>query len=515
MNTVEKRTIEAIHRLALEKELARRNLVDFMEYKFRYYHLRPFKRNWHHDYVAEALKGCLAGELRRVIIEIAPSYGKTEQVVRSFVSHTLGNNPRFKFIYTSYGGDLTEKVSVETRDWMKSKVYQGIFNVKISKSAEQKTDWGTEEGGGLYATTVGGAITGRHAHGIIIDDPMKASEAYSRASREIVKSYFHDSILSRMEEWEDSKAFIVLIMQRLHPDDLVGHLLREQGGLWTRLHLPAVLPHKTVYELGGFRYEREAEEPLFPAKHNRERLRELEREMGDAAYKTQMLQDPEISEAGFFEDEWIGEIGVAELPQQSLYIMVDPAMSTKETADDRGIVVVGWSVDKDGIERVCMMDCWSGKWELDEFLDYIADAMIAYPEASVEIELAGGGHIVETELRKRVARRNAQRRGQGQDMIRNPINGTPPNNKIPKTQKIAAMQPYAQNGQIKTRRGAHGAEKFRAQMAAFSPEKKSNKDDLIDPFATSWQIANPKRERVTKQSEYLRRRKKTDGGWNI
>lgn len=409
---------------------------------------------------------------------------------------------------------MTEKISVDTRDWMKSKPYLGIFGTKISKSAEQKTDWGTEEGGGLYATTTGGAITGRHAHGIIIDDPMKASEAYSRATRDGVKSYFHDSILSRMEEWEDEQAFIIIIMQRLHPDDLVGHLLREQGSLWMHINLPVLVPTRVVYELGKFAYSRELDEPLFAAKHNRERLAELELEMGQTAFKTQMLQDPEISEAGFFEAEWIGEIGMYELPEQSLYIMVDPAMSTKATADDRGIVVVGWSI-KDGIESVVMMDCYSGKWELGEFLEYIIDAMLSYPTASVEVELAGGGHIVVQELQKLVARKNADRRASGKTMIRNPVNGTAPDNKLPKVQKIAAMQPYAQNGQIKIRRGANGAVKFISELIAFSPDKTHNKDNLIDPFATSWRIANPKKGRVMRVSQNLRQRKKETGGWNI
>ncbi len=514
MNTKEHRALAAVQKLALEKELARRNLVDFMEYKFRYYHLKPMRRNWHHDLIAEALKACLSGEITRLIINMPPSYGKSEQVVRSFVSHTLGINPRFKFIYTSYGGDLTERISVETRDWIRSKVYQGVFNTKISKSAEQKTDWGTEDGGGLYATTVGGAITGRHANGIIIDDPMKASEAYSRAAREIVKNYFHDSILSRMEEWEGEKAFIILIMQRLHPDDLVGHLLKEQGGIWTHLNLKALEPTKKVYEIEGYRYEREANEPLFPAKHDLARLKQLEVEMGQSAFKAQMLQDPEISEAGFFEESWISEVGLYELPPQSLYIMVDPAMSTKDSADDRGIVVVGWSA-KDGIETVVMMDCFSGKWELGEFLEYIVDAMVAYPEASVEVELAGGGHIVVQELRKMVARRNGERRMEGKDMIRNPINGTAPDNKLPKVQKIAAMQPYAQNGQIKIRRGAHGADKFLAELIAFSPDKANNRDNLIDPFATSFLIATPKKAKAERQNQKLRQRKKETGGWNI
>ena len=332
--TPQQKALAELKRLELEKELARRDLVDFMEYKFRYYHLKPFKRNWHHDFIAENLKACNDGEITRLAIDLPPSYGKTEEVVKCHSSFTMGRDPLFKFGYTSYGGDLTESVSVETRDWVNSKVYQGLFDTKLSKTATQKTDWKTEQGGGFFATTVGGAITGRHFHGILIADPIKASEAYSRAARDEAYSYFRESILSRLEEFDNSRAYIIIIMQRLHPQDLVGRLLREQGELWTHINLQAINSRPITYIMGDFKYHREANEPLFEAKHSLERLRELEIEMGSAAFKTQMQQDPEITDAGFFMSDWFSEIGRAELPEQNLYIFVDPAMSTKESADD-------------------------------------------------------------------------------------------------------------------------------------------------------------------------------------
>jgi hypothetical protein len=515
MLSEQERKLKELAKLNVEKELARRDLVDYMGYKFRYYHLKPFKVNWHHGYIAEHLKACNMGQIRRLMIEEPPSYGKSEQVVRSNVSFTLGQNPKFKFAYTSYGGDLTESVSVETRDWVKSKVYQGLFDIKISRSAEQKTDWKTEEGGGLFATTIGGAITGRHFNGIIVDDPLKANEAYSKAAREEVHSYFKNSIISRLEEFDEANAYIIIIMQRLHPDDLVGRLLREQGDMWTRISLPALNQKPVTYCYGGFEYRREANEPLFAAKHSIERLAELEIEMGPAVFKTQMLQDPEISEAGFFVAEWLPEIGLAELPEQNVYIFVDPAMSTKESADDRGIVVEGWS-QRDEMDMVTYMDGWSGKWELDIFLEYIVEAMILYPEADVDIEGAGGGILVGQELPKRIAQHNSRRRAAGKSLIRNRVTVTPPSNKIPKVQKIAQMQPYAQNGQIRIRRGANEADKFIAQMCAFSPDKTHNKDDMIDPFSNGWLIASPKIEKQRKNDEDLRWRKKSkSGGWNV
>lgn len=109
----------SLKNVLFERELARRNLHDFLRYKFKYYYDMPFLDNWHYGYLCGILQEVLKGNILNVMISMPPSYGKTEVVARSFIPFALGHHPNMKFIYSSYGDELSKSVSVETRTFLR------------------------------------------------------------------------------------------------------------------------------------------------------------------------------------------------------------------------------------------------------------------------------------------------------------------------------------------------------------------------------------------------------------
>lgn len=468
---------EKLEKVLLERELARRNLKDFLLYKFKYYHNKPFLDNWHYEYIAKHLEGIRKNEITRLIVEMPPSYGKTELVCRTFVPFVLGNNPKTKIIYTSYSDELTKNTSIQTRDFIKSTVYKQLFDLELNLT--KSSDWNIKNnGGGMFATTVGGPITGRHGHIIIVDDPLKASAAYSNAARKKVADYYEGSILSRLEETNEEKAAIVLIMQRLHKEDLVGKLISENANLWTRLQLPALNDKPISYVFDGFKYERKKDEALFEARHNKEKLESLQEEMGRDAFLTQYQQDPHISLAGVFEPD--GFCLVEKHKPGNIYIIVDPAESVKPTADNRALVVLNMQ-EENRLKKITLLDCLFGKWDIYTTCKYIMELGFKYKGATIYIEQAGGGISLKQVLEQEVLLHNTQ---QVDNPFTNPILGYTPPRKIPKTEKIMMLLPMYNLARLTFLSTARGLAQVQKELFAFSPERQDNDDNCIDAIAS-------------------------------
>lgn len=471
---------DKIKQVLAQRELARRDLTYFMKYKFKYYYNKEFRNNWHYEYISEHLKECLSGNIKRLIINEPPSYGKTEQVVRSFIPFAWLSNPFLKVIYTTYGDDLTKGVAKDTHEFVKSSVYANL------QKQENKLKWVSNEtkffmndkGGMLRSTTVAGAITGMHCDCLIIDDPLKASEAYSNASRQNVIEWYKNSLQSRLLP----NAFIIIIMQRLHTEDLIGHIL-DNNEPYTHIELKALEEEPKTYIINDFCYERKANEPLHPLQHSLDELERLRVTMGNDGFMTQYQQDPRVSIAGFFEVDRLKELQNYELPTHNEYIIIDPAESTSKTADNRAITCMGvWS--ENGEISYAIKDCLFGKWELDESIQNIINMMYEYPNAKVFIEPMGGGITLKRELEKAVVKQNAKLLSSGKNPLKNTIDSLKVDKqKNAKNERIMALKLYINTGNLAMRYDAKGKEQIIKELNAFNPERKANEDNCIDTVA--------------------------------
>lgn len=245
----------------------------------------------HHRLICDKLNGVLQGKIKRLIINIAPRYSKTEIAVKNFIAMGLALNPSAKFIHLSYSGLLAVDNSVAVKNIINSVEYQQLFNVKIGLSSDTKIRWDTFSRGGLYATSSLGQVTGFGAGSvgnedgsfefggaIIIDDPIKPVDALNDNAREAVNQHFETTIRNRVNSRNTP---IIIIMQRLHEHDLCGYLQEVEPGEWDVLSIPCI------------QFDEEGnEEALWPFKHSLEELHKIE-SANQYVFDTQYMQNPQ------------------------------------------------------------------------------------------------------------------------------------------------------------------------------------------------------------------------------
>ena len=330
---------------------------DDFEIFVRYLFKAMYKRKWaswdHLLLIITALKKVLDGEITRLIINVAPRYGKTELGVKAFMAYGLALNPSAKFIHLSYSDTLALDNSEAARDWVTSEEYQKLFpSVKIKKGSDSKKKWYTEAGGGIYATAAGGQVTGfgagqvdpeeedeqelnaamdellentganwlgkkaSFAGAIIIDDPNKPDDADSETLRTRVNERYDSTISNRTNS---RKTPIIIYQQRTHENDLSGYLIRKQGkvedgGIWHVLSLPSIKEDGTA---------------LCPAKHTIEELRALEKH-NDVVFQRQHMQNPKPRSGLLFPVDELNYYKPAELEEKLrdpdfCFVPADPA----------------------------------------------------------------------------------------------------------------------------------------------------------------------------------------------
>jgi len=259
---------------------------------------------WHFHIICRYLEKVHAGEIRRGLVCIPPRYLKTYLITIVFTAWLLGQNPRLRIICAAYGMPLAEKFNADTLKLMKSAWYKRIFpGTRINPRKQGKTEFETTAGGYRLATSVGGTITGRGADLIIVDDPLKAGEAHSPTARQSCIDWFNGSVHTRFNHPKKGK--IIVVAQRLHAEDLPGHLL-EVGG-WEPLILPAINPREQIYDVvaGGRKAAFAPGRILQPSRHDAEDLAQLKREMGEHDFEAQFNQCPLPPGGATFKEEWI------------------------------------------------------------------------------------------------------------------------------------------------------------------------------------------------------------------
>ena len=217
--------------------ILRHDFYSFMERSF--YELNPdakFFPNWHIELLASELEACWRGETKRLIICVPPRSLKSHCASIAFPAWLLGQNPSAQIICASYGQELANKLALDCRTLMNSPLYRKSFPTRLSNQKQAVSEFMTDAHGFRLATSVGGVLTGRGGDYLIIDDPLKPDEALSETQRNTVNEWYQHTLYSRLNN--KSTGCVILIMQRLHEDDLAGHLL-EQGG-WKLLRFPAI-----------------------------------------------------------------------------------------------------------------------------------------------------------------------------------------------------------------------------------------------------------------------------------
>ncbi|MBI3126066.1 MAG: phage terminase large subunit [Candidatus Tectomicrobia bacterium] len=261
-----------------------------------------FLPNWHHDAIAWRLEQILKGNIRRDVINVPPRNLKSLYGSVALPAWALGHDPTLGIICVSYGESLAAKFSRDCRAVMQSPWYRQAFPcTRISQQKNTESEFFTTAGGFRLATSVGGAVTGLGADLIILDDLMKPMDALSESARESVKEWLLNTLFSRLNN--KAEGVIILLMQRLHVEDIAGYLLRTGG--WTHLNLPAIAEEAERIQIGDKEFhERLPGEVLHPEREPRHILDEIKANMGTYRFSAQYLQNPMPSDGDMLSWSW-------------------------------------------------------------------------------------------------------------------------------------------------------------------------------------------------------------------
>ena len=260
----------------------------FFQLAFRLLHPGvPYLHNWSIDVLGEALVRCHRREVKRLIINMPPRSLKSMCTSIAFPAWMLGVQPESKIMCIAGHKGLAQEQHELTHLLMCHPRYRALFpHVRVGEAAGRLT---LAQGGFRAAFTPSGAITGRGADVIIIDDPQSAHDADNPQKSEAIRHWYDRNIYQRLDDKHDG--VVIVVMQRLAHDDLTAHLL-EQGG-WEVLSLPAIAveDEQLPVPLGGHTV-RHAGEALHPAREGVDQLREAMLRMGAKAFMSQYQQRP-------------------------------------------------------------------------------------------------------------------------------------------------------------------------------------------------------------------------------
>jgi predicted phage terminase large subunit-like protein len=272
--------------------------------------------NWHLEIIAAKLTAVREGKIRRLIINLPPRHLKSLMASIAFPAWCLGLDPTAQILCVSYAQDLADKLARDCRSIMTSLWYRKIFPTRLAPHRQAVQEFITTRQGYRLATSTGGVLTGRGADIIIIDDPLKPEEALSDAQRKAANEWYDHTLYSRIND--KRRGAIVIVMQRLHEDDLVGHVLAQEP--WEVVRFPAIAEADEVHEIERILettcFTRRHGEALHPDREPLETLDRIRRTIGEYNFAGQYQQSPAPLGGGLVKAEWFKRYRESELPER-------------------------------------------------------------------------------------------------------------------------------------------------------------------------------------------------------
>jgi predicted phage terminase large subunit-like protein len=355
----------------------------FVEYVFRL--LRPgipFKPNWHIDAMACKVSQVASGEIKRLIITVPPRHLKSIIASVALPAWYLGHNPSERVVCVSYSAELAKTHANDFRRVVTDPTYQAVFP-KMRLARETDSEIHTTLRGRRYATSIQGTLTGRGGNLFIIDDPLKPADAVSEVTRERVIEWYRSTLVTRPDDKQIAR--IMVVMQRIHVDDLVGYLLENESGFEV-LNLPSIAQSTATYDLGGGRsHTREKGDILHPAHEPADVLRDIKKSMGSMLFSAQYQQSPEPPGGKIIKRKMLRYYSaVVRQPNDRIVLSWDIALSEKEAADYSACVVL---LNRGDLYYV--LEVIRGKFPFDKLKEKIIEVKDRYGAAALVIEEGG------------------------------------------------------------------------------------------------------------------------------
>ena len=301
-----------------------------------------FVEGSHHRHIADKFNKLATGEIKRLIINMPPRHTKSEFASYLLPSWMVGREPKLKIIQTTHNAELAVRFGRKSKNLIDSEDYQKIFKTTLQEDSKAAGRWETAQGGEYFAAGVGGAITGRGADLLIIDDPHSEQDAMSKNALESAYEWYTSGPRQRLQPGGK----IVLVMTRWSTKDLTGMLIANQkenkADQWHVVEFPALLDHG----------------PVWPEYWNKDELEKVKATLPVGKWNAQWMQQPTSEEGAIIKREWWRTYTKDYIPSlQHVIQSYDTAFMKKETSDYSAITTWGiWYPSEDEGANLILLD---------------------------------------------------------------------------------------------------------------------------------------------------------------
>lgn len=344
-----------------------------------------YRHNWHIDYLCYELSPILSNQSVRLVVNMPPRSLKSLIVSVALPAWLLGHDPTMRVIVASYSDDLSRKHARDFRAVVESKWYRNAFPRMHVGRKNTESELTTTAQGFRLATSIDGTLTGRGGDVIIVDDPIKPADAASEVARTRVNEWFESTLLSRLDDKE--KGNILIVMQRLHEDDLAGHVFAK--GLYKQISLPAIAVEAQEFDIGpGNVYRRKAGEALHPERESVETLIRVKAGVGSHIFAAQYQQSPVPKEGNLIRRDWLRPY--KQLPALKDFDRIVVSWDTAHKVGHGNDYSVGtvWGVKS---RHSYLIDVCRGRWEFPDLLRQESNVSTEYRPNVILIEDANSG----------------------------------------------------------------------------------------------------------------------------
>ena len=333
---------------------AKRDLIAFTEYTFPRYRVAR-----HHRLIAAQLERVLRADVDRLMLLVPPRHGKSELASRRFPAFYLGHHPDRHFLSVSATAELAADFGRDVRNLIGSSEYACVFETVLAADSQAKGKWHTSAAGVYYSVGIGGAVLGRGAHVMLIDDPFASmEEALSEATRKNVWNWYTGTAYNRLMPG----GAIVVINHRMHEDDLAGRLLTQQaagGDRWEVVELPAIDDNGMA---------------LWPEAYPIAALERIRLNTQPRFWSALYQQRPAPEEGDYFKANWLRSYDKAP-PRETLTIYGASDYAVTEGAGDYSVHII---VGVDPEARIYLLDLWRKQTSPDQWIESFCDLVLKW-----------------------------------------------------------------------------------------------------------------------------------------
>ena len=426
-----------------QKAEAARN--DFLTFVKRMW--PQFVEGQHHKIISDKFNRVASGELTRLIINMPPRHTKSEFASYFLPAWMIGRYPSLKIIQATHTAELAVSFGRKTKNLIDSKEYQDLFATRLQEDSKAAGRWNTEQKGEYFAVGVQGAVTGRGADLLIIDDPHSEQDVNSPNAFEKTWEWYTSGPRQRLQPG----GRIILVMTRWSKKDLTEMLLNaqkeEKADKWEIVEFPAILP---------------SNKPVWPEYWKLEDLEAVKASAGVNKWNAQYMQNPTSDEGALIKREWWkdweGELPMLEHVIQSY----DTAFLKKQTADYSAITTWGlFRENEDSPQSIILIDSLKGRYEFPELKRIAYEQYMYWKPETVLIEAKAAGLPLIFELRK----------------MGIPVADFTPNRGNDKHARVNSVAPLFESGRIFAPKDREFAQEVIEECAAFPY---GEHDDLVD-----------------------------------